>query len=516
MFEAVSENKMEETQIFTAVTEEEPQQKPPFELVTDENPDDSEELDIAIEGNPEGDPGAPMEEELVLEATQLFDAVTEEPAAEEPAEETAEETPAEPEKKPKKRRRRREINNNKRRPAMKKNYGLFGLPHVAATFIWLMLIVVIGVSFGRLLWVCCADLMAFGKPNKEITITITAEEIKTMPDGTKKVNMDSISKKMGDAGLIRYPVLFKFFAEITKKDQDLQPGTYTLNAFFDYNAMINAMSYHEKPREIVTVLIPEGYNCAQIFALMEESNVCTVAELEEYTISCREVLPEYWFLSDEMPWGEKYCLEGYLFPDTYEFYVDDDPSNVINKMLANFDSRFTDKMKSDLEAIEQKYGMSLHEVITIASMVEKEAVGATKTSGSYEGYAIAAVYYNRLAKWEHPLLGCDATVYYAMGDYFGQSGELTQEHLATDSPYNTRKYAGLPPGPIANPGSYSIYAALTPDEQVLDDGQEDGTAMPDGRIKTIYYYYVYDPEQERHVFTKTLEEHDKLSEELGY
>ena len=339
--------------------------------------------------------------------------------------------------------------------------------------------------------------MAFGKPDREISVTITAEDVKILPDGTKEVNIDAISQKLGDAGLIQYPALFKLFATITGKDQSIVPGDYTLNSYFDYNAMINGMCAYEKARTIVTVLIPEGYNCAQLFALLEENGVCTVQELEQCAANGDKELGEYWFLTDEIPWGEKYCLEGYLFPDTYEFYTNDEPANVLNKMLQNFDYRFTDKMKTDLAAIESRYGLTLHQVLIIASMVEEEAVGATKASGSYEGYNIASVYYNRLKNWDVPILGCDATVYYAMGDFFGEAGELTAAHLNTDSPYNTRKYAGLPPGPITNPGSYSMYAALTPTD-------------------TEYYYYVYDPEQKCHILSKTEAEHNKLVAELGY
>lgn len=386
---------------------------------------------------------------------------------------------------------------DKARPAPKKGYGLFGIPHIASTLIWLVIIVAVGVSLGRMLWVCCADLMAFGKPDKQVTITITAEDVKVLPDGSKEVDIDAISQKLGDAGLIEYPALFKFFATITNKDENLAPGTYTLNCYFDYNAMINAMSSYEKPRQIVTVLIPEGYNCAQLFALLETYEVCTVEELEQCAANGNEELGDYWFLTDEIPWGEKYCLEGYLFPDTYEFYTNDDPANVLNKMLSNFDNRFTDKMKTNLADIESRYGLTLHQVLTIASMVEEEAVGATKTTTEYEGYNIASVYYNRLANWEVPILGCDATVYYAMGDYFGAAGELTAAHLETDSPYNTRKYAGLPPGPITNPGSYSIYAALEPAD-------------------TDYYYYVYDPEQKIHRLSTTEAEHEQIKAELGY
>ena len=385
----------------------------------------------------------------------------------------------------------------KGRPSGKKGYGLFGIPHIVSTVIWLALIVVIGVSLGRMLWVCCADLMAFGKPDREITVTITAEDVKTLPDGSKEVNIDAISQKLGDAGLIQYPALFKLFAQITGKDQSIVPGDYTLNSYFDYNAMINGMAAYEKPRSIVTVVIPEGYNCAQLFALLAEYEVCTIEELEACAANGKEELGEYWFLTNEIPWGEKYCLEGYLFPDTYEFYTNDDPANVLNKMLQNFDARFTDKMKTDLADIESRYGLTLRQVLIIASMVEEEAVGATKTSGSYEGYNIASVYYNRLKNWDVPILGCDATVYYAMGDFFGEAGELTAAHLNTDSPYNTRKYAGLPPGPITNPGSYSMYAALTPTD-------------------TEYYYYVYDPDQKCHILSKTEAEHNKLVAELGY
>lgn len=385
----------------------------------------------------------------------------------------------------------------KGRPAPKKGYGLFGIPHIISTVIWLMVIVVAGVSLGRMLWVCCADVMAFGKPNKEITVTITEQDVKTLPDGTKEVDIDTIAQKLGDAGLIEYPSLFKFFAEITGKDEHLSPGTYTLNAYFDYNAMINGMSSYEKPREIVTVVIPEGYNCAQLFALLETYEVCTVEQLEEAAANGKDDFSEYWFITDEIPWGEKYCLEGYLFPDTYEFYTNDDPTHVLDKMLSNFDARFTNKMKENLATIQDRYGLSLHQVLTIASMVEEEAVGATKTTTDYEGYDIASVYYNRLANWSTPILGCDATVYYAMGDYFGTVEKLTATHLDTDSPYNTRKYAGLPPGPITNPGSYSMYAALDPND-------------------TEYYYYVYDPEQRRHILSKTEAEHDRISAELGY
>ena len=483
---------MEATAVFDAPEEvADPQQTQFFAPVVEEESAPQAEVP-AVDGAQFFAPPAPFEDVAVPQPTdtQYFTPIPAEPVPQPTAmympQEPAPQPVQQPEEKP-----------AKLRPEAKKGYGLFGLPHVVSTVIWLMLIVVIGVSLGRMLWVCCADLMAFGKPDREITVSITAEDVKVLPDGTKEVNIDAISQKLGDAGLIQYPALFKLFATITGKDQSIAVGDYTLNSYFDYNAMINGMSSYEKPRNIVTVLIPEGYNCAQLFALLEENGVCTAKELEQCAANGDKELGEYWFLTSEIPWGEKYCLEGYLFPDTYEFYTNEEPAVVLNKMLQNFDNRFTDKMKTDLAAIGVRYGLSLHEVLTIASMVEEEAVGATKASAEYEGYNIASVYYNRLANWEIPILGCDATVYYAMGDFFGEAGELTAAHLNTDSPYNTRKYAGLPPGPITNPGSYSLYAALMPTD-------------------TEYYYYVYDPEQKRHVLSKTEAEHNQLVAELGY
>lgn len=386
----------------------------------------------------------------------------------------------------------------KTRPKRKRSYGLFGLPHLISSLIWLGIIVMLGVTLGNTLWRWCADLMAFGKPDKSITITITDDEVG---------DMDAITQKLVDAGLISEPKVFKFFAEVTGKQDDISAGTFTLNSSLDYNAMIKQMMPHSPTREIVDdLLIPEGYNCAQIFALLEEKGVCTVAELEEY--AAHGELNDYWFL-EGVERGDKYCLEGYLFPDTYDFYTNDDPRRVLEKMLNDFDYRFTDLMKDSFTAMQERYSkmlakngydeayiaehqLTLHDVVTMASMVQKEMANTA------EGYTIASVFYNRLTnRKEPPILGCDATVYYAIGDYFWEKEELTQEDLAVDNPYNTRKYQGLPPGPICNPGIYGLYSALDPDD-------------------TNYYYYVYSREDGKHLFTKTLAEHEALSEKLGY
>lgn len=365
----------------------------------------------------------------------------------------------------------------KTRPEAKNGYGLYGIPHIFATLIWLVIILAIGVTLGRTLWVSCADLMAFGKPDQQITVTITPQD-----------DIDSIANKLGDADLIEYPTLFKLFATLTGKDADIEVGTFTLNSKFDYNAMINNMVNYGEPREEIDIMIPEGYTCAQIFALMEEKGVCDAARLEEY--AAYGSLPDYWFL-EGIRRGDKYCLEGYLFPDTYRFYTNDAPGNVIKKFLDGFDYRFTSVMEEKLQTIEERTGLklSIHQVVIIASIIEKE------TAGDADSYDISSVVYNRLNNAaDYPYLNMDATLIYALGGNIdpetGLTKPLTEEDMHMDHPYNTYVYRGLPPGPISNPGRNSLDAALDPNS-------------------TNYFYYVYNPYSGKHMFARSLYEQEQ-------
>lgn len=358
------------------------------------------------------------------------------------------------------------------RPKRTKGYGVFGLPHFISTVIWLLIAVAIGVSLGRLVWVCATDLLAFGRHDQTVTITITESD-----------SLDTITSKLHNAGLIKYPGLFKLYcqlAQVEEKDK-ISAGTFELNTLYDYHALVGGMSATSSYRETTTVTIPEGYSCAQIFALLEEKGVCSAEDLESY--ASESEFADYWFL-DGVARGHKYCLEGFLFPDTYEFYTNDTPRRVFIKFLNNFDNQFDDDMKAQLETLNagrpEKDKLTLAELITVASMVEKES------AHSGESVDIASVIYNRLASSEFPFLNIDATVIYALGG----KKDLTKEDLAIDHPYNTYKYEGLPPGPISNPGLLSLKSALNPSD-------------------TDYYYYALDPKAEsrEHKFFRTYQEH---------
>ena len=377
------------------------------------------------------------------------------------------------------------------RPKRKGGYGLFGLPHLASTAIWAGLILFIGISLGRVLWLCASDILAFGRQDKSVTITITDSD-----------NLDSITNKLHNAGLIKYPELFKMYAKLAKVEEKgkISAGTFELNTLYDYHALVGGMSDTSSYRETVEVFIPEGYTCAQIYALLEEKGVCTVQEMEEY--ASQSEFSSYAFL-EGVQRGSKYCLEGFLFPDTYEFYTNDKPQRIFHKLLSRFDDQFTDEMEQQLvtlnERLAAKYrsnGLSqeyidqhkitIREVVIIASMIEKE------TAHTGEIRNISSVIYNRLTNpSNYPKLNIDATIVYALG---GKT-DLTAEDMKVDSPYNTYLYNGLTPGAISNPGLTSLNAALDPND-------------------TDYFYYALNPNTGSHKFSKTEKEHNDFLAKL--
>ena len=355
----------------------------------------------------------------------------------------------------------------KGRPRRKKGEGFLGIPNILVTFVWLALIVSIGVTLGRMIWVCAADVLAFGREDKPVTITIYEAD-----------TMEDIIDKLHSNGLIRYKSLFTHYADISDAEEDIKPGIYDLNTRYDYHALVNFMTPRSSREVVEGVLIPEGYTCKQIFALLEEHKICTAVDLAAYAANGE--LDDYWFLEDVQR-GSENCLEGYLFPDTYDFYKNSSPREVLTKLLNNFENRFSDELRQQIdklnaEVTHDSYG--IHEIVIVASLIERES------SSAEESPAIAGVIYNRLFNWGYPAyLNIDASIIYAQG---GDS-----EHINTklDSPYNTYTNIGLTPGPISNPGLSSLKAALKPESH-------------------NYYYYVLNPSTGKHQFSKTEGEHN--------
>ena len=307
-----------------------------------------------------------------------------------------------------------------------------------AALVLLYVAAVIGASIllACIGWTAAGDVLALNKLEKTITFTIAENE-----------DFNSVTDRLKDEGMIEYKFLFKLFASITHKKDEIIAGSYTLNTDMDYRALLAGMSANSANRAEVKVTIPEGYNTDQIFALLEEKGVSTVEKLREAAASHDYAFS---FLQD-IPLGDYHRLEGYLMPATYDFYINHDPIFAINKLLVHFDSQVKDDFREKVAASD----FNLREILTIASLIERETTGEDRTD-------IAAVIYNRLnnpGAGTQGYLQIDATLVYING-----GKEPTEADKSIDSPYNTYMYKGLPPAPIANPGMESIIAAMNPSD----------------------------------------------------
>ena len=341
---------------------------------------------------------------------------------------------------------------------------------VAGALLYVLLIIVASGALATLGWTWACDLLGLNKDYASIEITIN--------DDTR---LDSIVDILEEHGLIEYKFLFKLYARFSHAEDKIVPGTYVLDTEMDYHAIVSNMSSSSATRQTTDVTIPEGYTIDQIFSLLEEKGVSTVDKLRDMAANW-----DYAFnWLQGIPLGDYHRLEGYLFPDTYTFQMGENPKYIINKMLVNFDDKMEEYM-ARYTVEEAQY--SLHDIVIIASMIEKETDGTV--NDEYSDYKnIASVIYNRLKNPDADsghFLQIDATLVYING------GRVPVEaDKAIDSPYNTYLYEGLPAGPIANPGMTSLLAAMEP-------------------ASTNYYYYVLNPETWQHEYSRTYAEHQRL------
>ena len=299
-------------------------------------------------------------------------------------------------------------------------------------------VVCVSVALASLGWLAADDVLSLNKTELEAQIYVGEE-----PD------LEAVASELYGKGLIKYKFLFRVFGRLTHADEKIDTGVYTISSKLDYNAMIHAMQQDEVTfveRDTVTVTIPEGKTVKQTFQLLAERGVCPYETLLDCAANHEF---KYGFLS-ELPYGDATRLEGYLFPDTYQFYASSTPEEAIDKFLANFDAKCSEEMVREAE----RMGFSFHEIVTIASLIEMEA------GNDAERNTVSSVIHNRLNSSYYPYLQIDATIQYALEE---RKEKLLDEDLAVDSPYNTYLYPGLPPGPIANPGLSSLRAALAPE-----------------------------------------------------
>ena len=285
------------------------------------------------------------------------------------------------------------------------------------------------------------DVFAF-KKDESVNYTITLNQYS---------NIDTIANELEENNIIEYANVFKLYSKLRKDNGKFLTGSIALNAGMDYDTIRDNLKYETVEVKDVRITIPEGFTINQIIDLLVANGI---GEKDKYI----DVINNYDFEFDFLPAKESldpnrdYRLEGYLFPDTYDFAPKESEVEVINKFLRNFKVKF----EQQYYARAKKLNMSIDEVITLASIVEKEAKIAT----DYE--LIASVFHNRLNSTAFPRLESDATINYFLDK---PTTDITQEMLDMNNPYNTYRIKGLPPGPICNPGyeaiAYSFYPEST-------------------------------------------------------
>lgn len=239
-----------------------------------------------------------------------------------------------------------------------------------------------------------------------------------------------------DAGVLARAQPFSVWAQLTGKDRVLRSGEYVLATPTSPLELLETLSQGRVVQHAVT--IPEGFTFKQIAKRLEDADFGPHTRFVEVGVDARFLAK--WDLQD-------HGIEGYLYPDTYFFTKPSTAEEILGRMLARLDEVFDPAMQQRAETL----GLSRHEVLTLASLVEKE------TGVASERALIAGVFHNRLRR--RIPLQCDPTVIYGLADF---DGNLTRAHLRTPSPYNTYLFSGLPPGPIANPGLAAIQASLFP------------------------------------------------------
>lgn len=283
-----------------------------------------------------------------------------------------------------------------------------------------------------------------------------------------------IAHILAGEGLIKSELLFRALVRWEGVGERLQAGQYELSPGMTPREIIACLAAGDVIEEYVRVTIPEGYTVVQIADLLARESL---VDRERFLEVVQSGEFEFDFI-DEIPGNVDYRLEGYLFPDTYYFLPGMGEEAIIHHLLQRFDQIVT----PEIRARARESGMTLHEVVTLASIVEREA------RLPEERPIIASVFYNRLSRGMK-LRSC-ATIQYILGE---PKERLLLSDLQIPSPYNTYLHAGLPPGPIAAPGKASLLAVVYPAD-------------------TDFLYFVARNDGS-HTFSRTLEEHNRAKRE---
>lgn len=354
-------------------------------------------------------------------------------------------------------------------------------------WIWVVSVVIVGVMLSTFIVTGMYDLLAIKRTDKStVKVQISGEP-----------TLDEVASILEENGVINEPFYFKLFAKITKSTDDFVQGTYELRKNMDYQAILTNLESTES-REVVSVTIIEGENIIEIANTLEENGA--LADVDKFLELCSsdKFDEDFSFLKDITNGSARYYkLEGYLYPDKYDFYLNEEPESIIYKFLNNYEAKLSEKQEfngyEDLSTVkkmieESGTEYSLDEIMTIASIIQAEA------ANTEDMYYVSSIIHNRLeadSSLGVSNLGLDSTKFYPY-----RSAEDVPSNLGDDytSKYDTYDKAGLPAGSICNPGMEAIKAAICP-------------------YDTGYYFFCHDADGTAY-YASTIYEHEANLESI--
>lgn len=335
--------------------------------------------------------------------------------------------------------------------------------HPIFRVVWISFLVSVAIS-SVIIFMADDAFALLGGENDEITVII--------PENADGKEVSSI---LARNGLVRFPFLYRIYGNFRNWNDEYLTGEFTLNHAMGYDELRYMLSPKKGVRLQQKITIPEGFTTDEIIDLCVSEGIGTrdgfvdAIQNGDFGYDFLENIPE-----NE---GRTYRLDGYLFPDTYFVYSDSTETEILSKLLANFNRKFDENLRAEAK----RRGYTVDEILCLASVIESEAYYRSDMT------SISSVFHNRLENRGFPYLQSDATVKYAK-ETAGNKENLTADDLDTiESPYNTYKNKGLPPGAICSPGQEAIMAAIYPAD-------------------TEYYYFVSAKDKST-IFSRTYAEH---------
>lgn len=321
-------------------------------------------------------------------------------------------------------------------------------------FVYLACAALAAALFSAVVLLAAGDAFALIRSGEETDVSLAKDE-----------NADGLARVLSQSGIIDSPLTFRAYSALRGKNE-FKAGEYALSRSMSYDEIFIALS-GKKPRAEVKITVPEGAYTDDIVDIFISHGIGT----REGFQSALDGDYGYDYIPEKAA-GRTYRVDGYLFPDTYLFYSDSTEREVVAKMIANFDRKFNEKLRASAA----QNGLTVDRCVTLASIIQREAYYTAEMA------ALSSVLHNRLGSRTLRRLECDATVTYAHR-ICSDAGDF----LTIDSPYNTYKYEGLPPGAICSPGIAALDAAARP--------------------KNTGYYYFFSKSDNTFVFSRTYGEH---------